>query len=139
MSTNYSNRIFNGHLGIFVNGSDSTPPYSYFKTLWNQGQLLNPVVGLRLDPLKPRMTVGALDPADYDGTINWVQMEAPDPSLNFVNAVKIDGIKGYNGSFLPFGDNLIASVDTRELELCPSLHCDIPNVIRSLHQHRSPT
>ncbi|KAK0469109.1 aspartic peptidase domain-containing protein [Desarmillaria tabescens] len=109
MSMNFSARINNGHLGLFVN---STAPRSQrlLTKLWDDGSLLNPVVGLRLDPIKPRLTIGALDPEDYAGEINWVEMETP--TADFTNAIKIDGVKGFNGSFLPFGGDLIASLST---------------------------
>ena len=29
-------------------------------------KILNPVVGLRFDPIRPKMTIGALDPNDYE-------------------------------------------------------------------------
>ncbi|KAK0451786.1 aspartic peptidase domain-containing protein [Armillaria borealis] len=109
MSMNFSARINNGHLGLLVN---STAPRSQrlLTKLWDDGSLLNPVVGLRLDPIKPRLTIGALDPEDYSGEINWVEMETP--TADFTNAIKIDGVKGFNGSFLPFGGDLIATLNT---------------------------
>jgi len=70
-------------------------------------------MGFRFDPNKTRMTIGALDPSDYEGTLNWVQMEQPEASWDFYNVIKIDGMKGYNGSFIPWGSNLRASLSTR--------------------------
>ncbi|KAF8636266.1 hypothetical protein AX16_011036 [Volvariella volvacea WC 439] len=112
LSVNYpGQRPFNGQLGIWTNSSTRK---SVFNQLWDQGLLLNPVVGLRLDPTRSRMTVGALDPDDYIGSINWIEVRgAPADHIppgagaegragwrddGFV----IDGIKGYSGSFIPF-------------------------------------
>lgn len=80
---------------------------------------MNPVVGPRLDPIKPRLTIGALDPEDYSGQINWVEMETP--TADFSNTIKIDGVKGFNGSFLPFGDTLMATGEvSRNIAVPPS-------------------
>ncbi|KAH8810359.1 aspartic peptidase domain-containing protein [Flagelloscypha sp. PMI_526] len=80
--------------------------------LWDDQKLLNPVVGLRIDPQNPRLTIGALDLNDYQGEINWVQMEAPSANGSITNAFKIDGVKGYNGTFLPMGDNITATLNS---------------------------
>jgi hypothetical protein len=99
-------RIQNGHLGLYVNGTAETP--GIFQQLWKQGSLMNPVMGMRWDPIKPRFTLGALDPEDYDGEINWVAVEDRYDSkggIVSVNEFKIDGVKGFNGSLLPFGDH----------------------------------
>lgn len=94
----------NGNLGLFVDNINSTvESLSYFSQLWNTGKLLNPVIGMRFFPENPKLTIGALDPADYEGEINWVQMETPNESWDLLNAFKIDGFKGYNGSFFPYG------------------------------------
>ncbi|KAK0205372.1 hypothetical protein DFS33DRAFT_1274282 [Desarmillaria ectypa] len=63
MSMNFSARINNRNLGLFV--SSTTPRYQRLLTkLWDDGSLLNPVIGLRLDPNKPRLTIEALDSED---------------------------------------------------------------------------
>jgi hypothetical protein len=114
---NYSMRatIQNGHLGAFVNPSNDTSSSAHvFSHLYQSGQLLNPVVGFRFDPLNPKITIGALDPADYDGNLNWVEINAPDASFDSLNTFGIDGLKGYNGSFIPIGNNLIANLDSRK-------------------------
>jgi len=80
--------------------------------LYQSGQLLNPVVGFRFDPSNPKITIGALDPADYDGDLNWVEINAPDASFDALNTFSLDGLKGYNGSFIPIGNNLMANVDS---------------------------
>jgi len=102
MALNMTPRLQNGNLGVFVyNASDPSP--SYFSRLWNAGKLLNPVIGMRFHPENSKLTIGALDPADYEGEINWVQLETQNPSWNSANLFKIDGFKGYNGSFFPYG------------------------------------
>jgi hypothetical protein len=113
MSYNFSARINNGQFGAFVDDTNSTLQSAHlFSQLWEEGELLNPVLGFRFDPRNPKVTLGALDPADYEGTINWVQIEPPQESWLYQNVFKIDGIKGYNGSFLPFGDSLLANVNS---------------------------
>ena len=47
--------------------------------------LLNPVIG---SPESPKLTIGVLDPVDYEGEINWVQLETPDPSWNLPSGFK---------------------------------------------------
>ena len=79
---------------------------------------------MRFDPVNPKLTLGALDPADYDGEINWVQMETPGPTWTHANTFKVDGVKGYNGSFLSLGSQLRAGIDSRAS--IPVLSCIIP-------------
>lgn len=106
MGLNLHPHISNGNLGLFVNNvNDTERSLSYFSRLWQSGQLLNPVIGMRFNPLDPTLTVGALDPADYEGEINWVELETPDASWDLPNVFKIDGFKGSNGSFFPSGSN----------------------------------
>ncbi|CAE6423419.1 unnamed protein product [Rhizoctonia solani] len=68
---------------------------SIIHNLNEQGQLLNPVWGLRLGGENPQLTIGALDPKDYEGEINWV------PVLNDSYMIQIDALKGYNGNAFP--------------------------------------
>jgi hypothetical protein len=106
MALNMTPRLQNGNLGLFVDNSNSTQEsLSYFSRLWDTGKLLNPVIGMRFNPENPKLTIGALDPADYEGQINWVQLETPNQSWDMLNLFKIDGFKGYNGSFFPYGAN----------------------------------
>jgi hypothetical protein len=124
MSINYLPRLTNGNLGLYTN---SSTPNGIFTTLSQQSTLLSPVLGMRFDPVNPKLTVGALDPADYDGEINWVQMETPGPGWTYANAFKVDGVKGYNGSFLSLGSQLRAGIDSRAS--IPVLRCLIPATI----------
>lgn len=99
-------RLLNGHLGLFVNKTAANT--GIFKRLWDQGSLLNPVMGMRWDPMKPRLTIGALDPEDYIGEINWVPLEdryTATGGIYQTNEFHIDGVKGFNGSLLPFPEN----------------------------------
>ena len=112
MTTRFLPRLNNGNFGLWVDPSGTIPEESLFTKYWQQGALLNPVIGLRIDPLKPRLTVGALDPEDYEGEINWVELETTSPKS--LHTIKVDGIKGYNGSFIPFGvSGLTASLNSR--------------------------
>jgi hypothetical protein len=107
-----------GHLPLYVNGTAETP--GIFQQLWNQGSLMNPVMGMRLDPIKARFTLGALDSEDYEGEINWTAVEdrydSESGSIS-VNEFKIDGVKGFNGSLLPFGDHLTSVLDSLSLDI----------------------
>ena len=106
MALNMTPRLQNGNLGLFVDNSNSTEQsLDYFSHLWETGKLLNPVIGMRFNPENPKLTIGALDPADYEGEINWVQLETPNESWDLLNLFKIDGFKGYNGSFFPYGSS----------------------------------
>lgn len=106
MNTKVRPHIQNGNIGLFVNNQNSsTISQSYISQLWSNGKLLNPVIGMRFNPENPKLTIGALDPADYEGEINWVQMETPDPSWDLPNVFKMDGFKGYDGSLLNIGSS----------------------------------
>ncbi|TFK67418.1 acid protease [Pluteus cervinus] len=109
MSTNFYSRLLNGVLGLSVDPPQAKYP-SVLTKMWEAGTLMNPVIGMRLDPLKPRLTIGALDPEDYVGEINWVETGS---HHSIFPSFKIDGLKGYNGSFIPFGvDNLVTSISS---------------------------
>ncbi|KAF9236443.1 acid protease [Melanogaster broomeanus] len=110
-SVNYSYIIRNGLLGLLPSPLNATSASTHILTrLYQSSSLLNPVIGMRFDPANPKLTIGALDPNDYEGTINWVEMtKYPDPSGDYYNTFNIDGVKGYNGEFVPFGGNLTAA------------------------------
>lgn len=117
----------NGFFPLYV---DPLPTNSTTKDLlaklWADQKLLNPVIGIRIDAQKPRLTIGALDTNDYQGEINWVQMETPTTNGSITNAFKIDGVKGYNGTFLPMGDNIIATVNSgKTYSNLPSFHTPV--------------
>lgn len=80
--------------------------------LYASNQLLNPVIGMRFDPLNPKITIGALDEGDYQGELNWVPIFTPNDSWSFKNIFTLDGLKGYNGSILPNTSATYATVDS---------------------------
>jgi hypothetical protein len=133
MALNMTPHLQNGNLGLFVDNINSTvESLSYFSQLWNTGKLLNPVIGMRFFPENPKLTIGALDPADYEGEINWVQMETPNESWDLLNAFKIDGFKGYNGSFFPYGStDTLTAINSGMLSLLTA------NQIRPVTTRRS--
>ncbi|KAH7885582.1 hypothetical protein F5I97DRAFT_1937717 [Phlebopus sp. FC_14] len=92
--------------GLIETGGDQTLAYL----------LYNGRLGIFPDPLNATaaMTIGALDPKDYQGVINWVPLVSPptDGSWKFENIFGIDGLKGYNGSFLPDSENTLATMDS---------------------------
>ncbi|KAF9233533.1 aspartic peptidase domain-containing protein [Melanogaster broomeanus] len=123
-SANYSSIIWNGYLGLFLSPLNATSASTHLLTrLYQSSSLLNPVIGMRFDPLHPKLTIGALDPNDYEGTINWVEMtKYPDPNGDYYNTFNLDGVKGYNGEFVPFGGNLTAALSSLFLSIA------LPNV-----------
>ncbi|KAH7884960.1 aspartic peptidase domain-containing protein [Phlebopus sp. FC_14] len=110
-----TSRLLGGHFGAYLNPFNSTAASEHiFTQLYESGKLLNPVIGMRFDPANPKITIGALDPNDYEGTINWVQIQ-PDQTADDYNTIPVDGLKGYNGSFFPIGvtsTNLTATLDS---------------------------
>ncbi|OJA09842.1 hypothetical protein AZE42_08002 [Rhizopogon vesiculosus] len=105
--------LYNGRLGLFPDPLNATAASQHFLLqMYQSGQLLNPVVGLRFDPMNPKITIGALDPNDYQGQINWVPLTTPNSTWTFKNTFVIDGLKGYNGSFLPESENLPTTLDS---------------------------
>ncbi|KAN0097966.1 Aspartic peptidase domain containing protein [Tylopilus felleus] len=119
--SNSSLEIFywNGNLGLFLNPLNSTASAQHILThLYESSSLLNPVVGMRFDPANPKITIGALDPNDYEGTINWIPLNPnPDPNGDSLNTFNFDGVKGYDGQFVPYGANLTAALDSLSLSI----------------------
>ncbi|KAJ8579494.1 acid protease [Rhizopogon salebrosus TDB-379] len=105
--------LYNGRLGLFPDPLNATAASQHFLLkMYKSGQLLNPVVGMRFDPMNPKITIGALDPNDYQGQINWVPLTTPNSTWTYKNTFMIDGLKGYNGSFIPESENLLTVVDS---------------------------
>ncbi|CUA75878.1 putative protein YuaQ [Escherichia coli K-12] [Rhizoctonia solani] len=101
------NQSLMGHLGLFVPQSNETRrKQSVIYRLNERDQLLNPVWGLRLGGENPQLTIGALDPNDYEGEINWV------PLVNDSSRIQIDALKGYNGNAFPLPSPITAWIDT---------------------------
>ncbi|KAG8748101.1 hypothetical protein FRC10_008834 [Ceratobasidium sp. 414] len=98
--------LCSGHLGMFVPQNQTRRAQSVFARLDDQGQLLNPVWGLRLGGDKPQLTIGALDPNDYEGEINWV------PALGDQPIIHVDALKGYQGNVVPASYPINATLDT---------------------------
>lgn len=70
---------------------------------------------MRFDAANPKITIGALDPNDYEGTINWVELDqTPDPQGDYFNTFDFDGVKGYDGQFVPYTGILNAALDSCE-------------------------
>jgi hypothetical protein len=89
--------LYNGRLGLFPNPLNVTAASQHFLLqMYQSGQLLNPVVGMRFDSMNPKITIGALDPNDYQGHINWVPLTTPNATWTFQNTFMIDRSKGYN-------------------------------------------
>ncbi|KAG2033385.1 hypothetical protein BDR03DRAFT_691709 [Suillus americanus] len=63
---------------------------------------------MRFDSMNPQITIGALDPNYYQDHINWVPSTTLNITRTFQNTFMIDGLKWYNGSFLPENENLLA-------------------------------
>jgi len=67
---------------------------------------------MRFDPANPKITIGALDENDYQGNLNWVPITTPNASWDFKNIFTLDGLKGYNGSFLPNSTDIYTTIDS---------------------------
>ncbi|TCD68235.1 hypothetical protein EIP91_011304 [Steccherinum ochraceum] len=118
LSTGYDGlRVTNGGFGFLADTPRNTSVNRFIPALYQSGQLFNPVVGMRLDTLNPRLTVGALDPNDFEGEINWVPLEPNTVGDNLYNRFNLDGIVGRNGSFVPYGDNLIGGISSLLLSI----------------------
>jgi len=86
-----------GILGLKPTQNLTLRKNNFLARLEEQGQLLNPVWGLRMGGENPRLTIGALDPNEYEGEINWV------PELEGLGRiVEVDVLKGYQGNIFPF-------------------------------------
>ncbi|QRW03775.1 aspartyl protease [Ceratobasidium sp. AG-Ba] len=107
MSTDFRPRMVGGHLGLFVSQlNQSRRAQSVLVRLDEQGQLLNPVWGMRLGGKNPQVTIGALDPNDYEGDINWV------PAVGDQPVISVDALKGYQGNVIPANYPLNATIDS---------------------------
>ncbi|KAG9105502.1 hypothetical protein FRC07_009237 [Ceratobasidium sp. 392] len=106
MTTNWVPRFSGGHLGLFVPKNASRRAASPLARLDDQGQLLNPVWGLRLGGENPQLTIGALDPNDYEGEINWV------PAVDDGPVIQVDAWKGYQGNVIPANYPINVSIDS---------------------------
>ncbi|KAH0825776.1 aspartic peptidase domain-containing protein [Lanmaoa asiatica] len=112
-SNEYNYLIYNGRLGIFPDPVNATAASEHFLSqLYTSNQLLNPVIGMKLDPSNPKITIGALDDSDYQGNLNWVPIITPNDSWSIKNIFTMDGLKGYNSSFLPNSSATYATVDS---------------------------
>ncbi|KAF8606414.1 hypothetical protein BDV93DRAFT_542676 [Ceratobasidium sp. AG-I] len=85
---------------------DVSSPIGFdFEPRFGGGQLLNPVWGLHLARGNGSLTIGALDPNDYEGEINWV------PALDDQPMIHVDAFKGYQGNVLPLDYPINATLD----------------------------
>lgn len=117
MTTNTTSRgrtPYNGQLAWVQEALRTYNSTHLFADLYRSGELIDPVIGMRLDPENPKFTVGAIDPADYEGTLNWVELEPDNKDYTQYHVFKFDGFKGRNGSFAPYPDSpMLAAIDAR--------------------------
>lgn len=107
MSISFTPRFTGGQLGLFVSQLNQTRrQQSVLVRLDEQGQLLNPVWGLRMGGENPRLTIGTLDPNEYQGEINWV------PAVDDQPMIQVDALKGYQGNPLPIQYPLNVWIDS---------------------------
>lgn len=121
MTTNTTARgrwSYNGQLA-WVQEALRTYNYTHlFADLYQSGELIDPVIGMRLDPENPKLTVGAIDPADYEGTLNWVELEPDNKDYTQYHVFKFDGFQGRNGTMAPYQNSpMLAAIDSRRLWL----------------------
>ncbi|KAJ3481626.1 hypothetical protein NLI96_g7533 [Meripilus lineatus] len=105
-------------LGL-VQGPLGSSNYTHlFAGLYNSGELMDPVIGMRLDPVNPRLTVGAIDPEDYEGILNWVEIEPENKEYTNYHVFKFDGFQGRNGSLAPYTDSpMLAAVNSMYIDI----------------------
>ena len=101
-----------GLLGLAPTLNETLRAQNILVRLNNEGQLLNPVFGLRLGGENPTLTIGALDPNEYEGEINWV------PELQDEGMIQVDAYRGYQGNILPFQYPVTAQLSSREFGFC---------------------
>ncbi|KAF8593446.1 acid protease [Ceratobasidium sp. AG-I] len=107
ISSEFTPRFNGGHLGLFVSQFNQTlRSQNILLRLDEQGQLLNPVWGLRLAGGNGSLTIGALDPNEYEGEVNWV------PALGDQPVIHVDAFKGYQGNTLPLEYPVNVTLDT---------------------------
>ena len=81
--------------------------------VYNAGHLDTFVTLCSLRFFLMKLTIGALDPNDHEGTINWVQLnQTPDAEGDYFNTFNFDGVKGYDGQFVPCTGTLSAALDS---------------------------
>ncbi|KAG8938527.1 hypothetical protein FRC03_007133, partial [Tulasnella sp. 419] len=116
LSEQYWLRFREGLLGLAVNPNNQTTyTYSLLARLHKSGNLLNPVVGLKLGGSSPRLTIGALDPNDYDGEINWVERVESVNQLQ--TAVPVEALRGRDDRILPYSYPLTTVLSTLDQDI----------------------
>lgn len=108
-------RLTEGILCLLVNQTKRSQ--SILVRLDEQGQLLNPVWGLRMAGGNGTLTIGAPDLNEYEGEINWV------PAIEEEPTIQVDALKGYQGNVLPLDYPVNATMDSREYHAPLSCCC----------------
>ncbi|KAG8948708.1 hypothetical protein FRC03_000586 [Tulasnella sp. 419] len=109
-------RFREGLLGLAVNPKNQTTyEYSLLARLHQSANLLNPVVGLKLGGANPRLTIGALDPNDYDGEINWV--ERVESVQQVQTTILVEALRGRDDRTLPYSYPLIGTLSTLDQQI----------------------
>lgn len=108
---------YNGQFGLVQEalGSFGSHNYSHlFTDLYRSGELIDPVIGMRLDPANPRLTVGALNSEDYEGTLNWVEIVPNKHNFTQSNVFEFDGFRSRDLPLGPFTNStpMLTAVDT---------------------------
>ncbi|KAJ3481632.1 hypothetical protein NLI96_g7535 [Meripilus lineatus] len=111
---------YNGQFGLVQEalGSFGSHNYSHlFTDLYRSGELIDPVIGMRLDPANPRLTVGALNSEDYEGTLNWVEIVPNKHNFTQSNVFEFDGFRSRDLPLGPFTNStpMLTAVDTKLL------------------------
>lgn len=116
MSSDFYPRFNGGILCLLVNQTKRSQ--SILVRLDEQGQLLNPVWGLRMAGGNGTLTIGAPDLNEYEGEINWV------PAIEEEPTIQVDALKGYQGNVLPLDypvnatmDSLIRDIYLRDIDM----------------------
>ncbi|KAG7093193.1 hypothetical protein E1B28_006882 [Marasmius oreades] len=113
-----NSRFIGGRLGLSPTLNTTRRSKNLPLRLYEEGQLLNPVWGLRMGGSNPRLTIGALDPTEYQGEINWV------PELGDSLEIQVDAFRAYNQNVLPLQYPITASLSSQSKEIYLS-----PNIV----------
>ncbi|KAJ3481628.1 hypothetical protein NLI96_g7531 [Meripilus lineatus] len=127
---------YNGQLALVQEALRSYNHTPLFADLFRSGKLTDPVIGMRLDPMNPRLTAGVIDPNDYEGTLNWVEIEPDNKEYTQYHVFKFDGFQGRNGSYP--NSRMLAAIDSKSINIAtPNNHTYLssPNFIETIHRH----
>ncbi|KAG8966586.1 hypothetical protein FRC03_011642 [Tulasnella sp. 419] len=113
MDEDFYPRFREGLLGLAVHpNNETTNQHSLLHGMFKAGNMLNPVIGMRLGGSNPKITIGALDPNDYEGEINWIERTETVSKLQ--SSIQVEALRGRDDRILPFTypmDTVLSTID----------------------------